>query len=76
MLEHTTDKLMTWSTLAVPRVFKGDDWKGSPTWLRLEADFAAVGVEVVYLPYTTSTSTTILRELQERARAEERPSPG
>jgi glycerol-3-phosphate cytidylyltransferase len=29
--------------------------------MRLEREFAAVGVEVVYFPYTMTTSSTVLR---------------
>jgi len=42
-------------------IFKGDDWKGTPKGDKLERDFASVGVEVVYLPYTAHTSSTVLR---------------
>jgi glycerol-3-phosphate cytidylyltransferase len=42
-------------------IFKGDDWRGTPKGDRLERDFATVGVEVVYFPYTVHTSSTLLR---------------
>jgi hypothetical protein len=42
-------------------IFKGDDWRGTEKGERLEREFAAVGVEVVYFPYTRSTSSTALR---------------
>ena len=41
--------------------FPGDDWRGTEKGERLERDFAAVGVEVVYFPYTVHTSSTQLR---------------
>ncbi len=41
--------------------FKGDDWRGTPKGVRLEQAFAAVGVEVVYFPYTVHTSSSALR---------------
>jgi hypothetical protein len=49
-------------TLRFDVLFKGDDWRGTEKVERLERDFKAVGVEVVYLPYTTSTSSTALRQ--------------
>jgi glycerol-3-phosphate cytidylyltransferase len=61
VLETQTDKLVSWQRTPFDVVFKGDDWRGSPTWTRLEERFAAVGVEVVYLPYTEHVSTTLLR---------------
>ncbi|MDP9465774.1 MAG: adenylyltransferase/cytidyltransferase family protein [Actinomycetota bacterium] len=61
VLELTTDKLLTWRSVRFDVVFKGDDWRGSPTWTALEERFARVGVRVEYLPYTEHTSTTKLR---------------
>ncbi len=54
-------KLETWKHVPFQRFFKGSDWQGTPRGLALERDFAAVGVEVVYLPYTLQTSSTQLR---------------
>jgi glycerol-3-phosphate cytidylyltransferase len=59
--EILPDKLDTWEQLRFDRIFKGDDWRGTPKGDKLERDFAAVGVEVVYFPYTVSTSSTALR---------------
>jgi glycerol-3-phosphate cytidylyltransferase len=55
------DKVAAWRENPFDVMFVGDDWKGTPVWDRLEVDFAALGVEIVYLPYTTHTSSTILR---------------
>ena len=44
------------------KMFVGDDWKGSPLFNEVEKKFRAVGVEVVYFPYTKGTSSTILKE--------------
>ena len=59
--EVVPDKLDTWDVLRFDRIFKGDDWRDTPKGDKLEADFAALGVEVVYLPYTAHTSSTELR---------------
>ena len=55
------DKLDIWRELRFDVFFKGDDWKGTEKGHRLERSFAVVGVEVVYFPYTASTSSTALR---------------
>lgn len=60
--EVVPDKLETWKTLQFDIFFKGDDWRGTRRGLALEREFAAVGVEVVYFPYTIATSSTILRK--------------
>lgn len=59
--EVVPDKLETWKSLRFDVFFKGDDWRGTEKGLRLEKEFAKVGVEVVYFPYTMSTSSTTLR---------------
>jgi glycerol-3-phosphate cytidylyltransferase len=63
--EVVPDKLDTWRELKFDVFFKGDDWRGTPKGRRLELEFAAVGVEVVYFPYTVTTSSTALRRALE-----------
>lgn len=60
--EVVPDKLDTWRALHFDVFFKGDDWRGTEKGIRLEKEFAAVGVEVVYFPYTVHTSSTKLRQ--------------
>ncbi len=59
--EVVPDKVDTWREVGFDVLFKGDDWRGTPKGDRLERDFAAVGVEVRYFPYTVHTSSTALR---------------
>lgn len=61
--EHQPDKFETWKQVGFDVIFKGDDWRGTAKGRKLEADFAAVGVEVVYFPYTVHTSSTMLRKV-------------
>jgi glycerol-3-phosphate cytidylyltransferase len=63
--EVVPDKLETWKALQFDVFFKGDDWKGTEKGTRLEREFAKVGVDVVYFPYTVSTSSTALRRALE-----------
>ncbi|MDT0322040.1 MULTISPECIES: adenylyltransferase/cytidyltransferase family protein [unclassified Streptomyces] len=60
-VETVPDKLETWQQVRFDVLFKGDDWRGTPRGDKLERDFATVGVEVVYFPYTVHTSSTQLR---------------
>jgi glycerol-3-phosphate cytidylyltransferase len=60
-VETVPDKLEVWREVRFTHFFKGDDWRGTEKGLRLEREFAAVGVEVVYFPYTAHTSSTALR---------------
>jgi glycerol-3-phosphate cytidylyltransferase len=59
--ETVPDKLDTWREVGFDVIFKGDDWRGTAKGDRLERDFAGVGVEVRYFPYTMHTSSTVLR---------------
>ena len=45
--ETLPDKLDTWQEVRFTHFFKGDDWRGTDKGLRLEREFAEVGVEVV-----------------------------
>lgn len=59
--EVVPDKVQVWEELGFNTFFKGDDWRGTPQGHRLEAALGAVGVEIVYFPYTVHTSSTALR---------------
>lgn len=60
-VETTPSKMDAWRDVGFTHFFKGDDWRGTEKGLRLEREFDAVGVEVVYFPYTAHTSSTALR---------------
>lgn len=61
--EVVPDKLETWESVRFNVLFKGDDWRGTAKGEKLEWDFAAVGVEIVYFPYTMHTSSSMLRRV-------------
>lgn len=60
--QENRDKFWAWKQLNFDVMFVGDDWKGKPLFIEVEAEFKRVGVDVVYFPYTRDTSSTILRE--------------
>jgi glycerol-3-phosphate cytidylyltransferase len=60
-VETTPSKMDSWKDVQFTHFFKGDDWRGTDKGLRLEREFAEVGVEVVYFPYTAHTSSSALR---------------
>ncbi|MGD8149486.1 adenylyltransferase/cytidyltransferase family protein [Ornithinimicrobium sp. Y1694] len=66
IVESAPSKREVWEKLRFDVIFKGDDWRGTPKGVELEAAFGAVGVEVVYFPYTVSTSSTLLRDALRR----------
>ena len=56
------DKMEAWNNLKFDMMFVGDDWKGTEKWNKIEQEFNEVGVEIMYFPYTTHTSSTLLRQ--------------
>jgi glycerol-3-phosphate cytidylyltransferase len=64
--EDVPHKLEMWERLRFDVIIKGDDWEGTDRGDKLESDFASVGVEVAYVPYTTRTSSTLLRQALQR----------
>ena len=57
------DKMEAWNNLKFDKMFVGDDWKGTDQWIKIEKEFSQFGVEIIYFPYTTHTSSTILRKI-------------
>lgn len=60
--QYNRNKFEAWQTLRFNRMFVGDDWKGTPLFNELELAFSAVGVEIIYFPYTKGRSSSDLRE--------------
>lgn len=56
----TNNKIEVWKDLRFNVLFRGNDWQGTEEATKLKRDFAALGVEVVYFPYTCSTSSSML----------------
>lgn len=57
------DKRIAWENHPFDVLFKGDDWQSTAKGEALETQMAEVGVRVVYLPYTPTTSSTMLRQI-------------
>jgi len=57
------DKMAAWNNFKFDKMFVGNDWKGTKKWNDIENDFSKLGVEIVYFPYTTHTSSTLLKEV-------------
>jgi len=63
--QTSMDKWEAWHKWRFDRMFVGSDWQGTPKWIELEKRFSDVDVEIVYFPYTTHTSSTLLRKTLE-----------
>ena len=58
----TLDKIANQKKFHFQKIFIGDDWKGNERWKKTEIEMKSLGAEVVYLPHTEGTSSTMLRE--------------
>ncbi|MCL6572224.1 MAG: adenylyltransferase/cytidyltransferase family protein [Bacillus sp. (in: Bacteria)] len=56
------DKFLAWIDLNFNVMFVGDDWKGSSLFNEVETKFNTVGVHIVYFPYTSGVSSTIVKQ--------------
>lgn len=60
--QSSMDKFEMWQKLKFDVMFVGDDWFQHEKWGQLDKKFEEVGVKIVYFPYTTNTSSTLLNE--------------
>lgn len=56
------DKLSPAIKYGIDVMFVGDDWKGTEKWNRIEQQLNEIGIDLMYLPYTHSISSAMLRE--------------
>ena len=54
------NKLTAWKEIHFDVIFHGDDWKGSSLYNNIEKELHKVGCDMVFLPHTAGTSSTIL----------------
>lgn len=57
----SVNNIEAWNDLKFDVMIKGDDWKGTQKGFELENTMGKVGVIVKYLPYTTETSSSVIR---------------
>ncbi len=58
--QTTLDKLAAWERLKFNALFHGNDWQNTNLYNKYEQQFSALGVDMIFLPYTTGTSSTML----------------
>lgn len=59
--QENMDKMAAWKEHKFDVMFVGSDWQGTEKWKKFEKEFAEVGTDIVYFPYTKGTSSTKLR---------------
>lgn len=60
--QESHNKLLAWQKYRFNVMFVGDDWKNTEKWNTYELELKKVGVEIVYFPYTKTTSSTLINE--------------
>lgn len=66
--QTSMDKYAAWEELRFNAIFHGDDWKGSDMYNKIERKLQEVGVDLVFLPYTAGTSSTMLQGVLQKFR--------
>lgn len=60
--QYNKNKMEAWEKYKFHKMFVGSDWQGTDIWNDFEKQFAAVGVEIIYLTHTDGISSTLLRK--------------
>ena len=60
--QTSMDKIKAWKALHFNALFHGSDWKGSSMYDEVEERLKQIGVDMVFLPHTEGTSSTMLAE--------------
>ncbi len=62
------NKMDAWKRYKFNKMFVGDDWYKTKKWEKFETEFKEVNVEIIYFPYTKTTSSTLINETLENLR--------
>lgn len=66
--QMTMDKLDALDRYKFDIMFVGDDWYKTDKWEDFDKDFTSKGVRIVYFPYTSTTSSTLINETLRKLR--------
>jgi len=61
--QNSMDKLEMWHKIKFDVLFVGDDWYNTEKWKDLEEKLKALGVKIIYFPYTKGTSSTLINSV-------------
>ncbi len=61
--QENKNKIEAYEKYKFDAMFVGSDWQGTPQWKKFEEEFKPLGVNIVYLPHTDGTSSTLLTEV-------------
>ena len=64
VIADTLDKTVAYGAFHFDAIFIGDDWMGNARWEETRRQMQALGVELIYLPYTRGIISSLLREME------------
>jgi len=68
IFQNSLNKIINYKKLKFDIMFVGDDWFSTPKWKNLDEKFKKLGVKIIYLPYTKSTSSTKINKILDKFR--------
>ena len=71
--QNDMNKFKMWEQLKFDIMFVGDDWFGTEKWIELDKKFKAVGVKIIYFPYTQGVSSSLINETLNNLRKDVNP---
>lgn len=66
--QDSIDKIKAVKKLKAELLFVGDDWFENSDWEHMENQLKDLDCKVIYLPYTKTTSSTLINETLEKLR--------
>lgn len=66
--QNEINKVEAIKKLKATRLFVGDDWYGDEKWKEMEKDLKILDCKIIYFPYTTGTSSTLINQTLEKLR--------
>ena len=66
VLQTNKNKMEAYEKYRFDAMFVGSDWQGTEVWMEYEKEFRSIGVDIVYLPHTDGTSSTLITEILHR----------
>lgn len=67
--QMSMDKLDALERYKFDIMFVGDDWYKSEKWMEIDKEFKSREVKIIYFPYTTTTSSTLINETLKKLRS-------
>lgn len=66
--QNSRDKIEIWNKVKYNVLFVGDDWYSDEKWKDYEDFLKSKNVKIIYFPYTSGTSSTIINETLNKLR--------